>query len=171
MAEGFHHLQRLDQPILLFEPVLQHGAELVQILVQLQQLGFVGVAVLVVELQREFGTGTDMGVDALGQLQFVPAGLLKGGDDMVVDLEMACADVIDQLFAKTLQFDVTWQASCPPSASNACLASSQSSIALCLPASARLVFSSSVNIVPPWAWHAALGSHASGHSHRLTTLL
>ena len=61
MAEGFHHLQRLDQPILLFEPVLQHGAELVQILVQLQQLGFVGVAVLVVELQREFGTGTDMG--------------------------------------------------------------------------------------------------------------
>lgn len=50
-----------------------------------------------------------MGVDALGQLQFVPAGLLKGGDDMVVDLEMACADVIDQLFAKTLQFDVTWE--------------------------------------------------------------
>ena len=77
MAEGFHHLQRLDQPILLFEPVLQHGAELVQILVQLQQLGFVGVAVLVVELQREFGTGTDMGVDALGQLQFVPLACSK----------------------------------------------------------------------------------------------
>nr|AAS45566.1 unknown [Aeromonas hydrophila] len=36
------------------------------------------------------------------------------------------------------------------STSRACLASSQSSIALCLPANARLVCSSSVNIIPPW---------------------
>lgn len=93
-----------------------------------------------------------MGIDAFGQLQFVTAGLFEGGDHVVVDLEMTGADVVDQLLAEALQFDVTGKGALlglgghepgQPlySTSNACLASSQSSItARCLPANARGLF-------------------------------
>ena len=77
-------------------------------------MGLVGITVFVVELEGEFSAVTNMGIDALGQLQCFAAGLLEGGDDVVVDLEMACTDIVDQPVAKLMQLFCFGQAAFPP---------------------------------------------------------
>lgn len=53
-------MERLDQTIFLFEALLQYRTQLVEIVIQQQQLGLVGIAVFVVELESEFGAGTNV---------------------------------------------------------------------------------------------------------------
>ena len=84
-------------------------------------MGLVGITVFVVELEGEFRAVTNMGIDALGQLQCFAAGLLEGGDDVVVDLEMACTDIVDQPVAKLMQLFCFGQAALlGPRRSEAC---------------------------------------------------
>ena len=104
-------MECFDQTIFLFEALLQHRSQFIEVIIKQQQLGFIGLTVFVVELESQFGTGADMGIDAFGELQRFAAGLLEGGDHVIVDFEVACADVVDQSVTEVLQLFGFGQAS------------------------------------------------------------